>query len=88
MKAERARPGPKRSTANPHIPRPNGRTLQQSRVQQKLAEHGLRMGGLSHYLTEHQLDWIARDIPDGWTVAEYLATAILPDVMSEDEGWP
>lgn len=85
MKAERKRPGPKRSIDDPHIPRPNGRTLQQHRVQRKLAEHKMRMGGLSHYLTEHQLDWIARDIPDGWTVAEYLATAILPDVMAEDE---
>lgn len=85
MIAERKRPGPKRSTDDPHIPRPNGRTLQQHRVQRKLAQHSFRMGGLSHYLTEDQLDWIARDIPDGWTVAEYLATAILPDVMAEDE---
>jgi len=85
MNAERTRPGPKRSTDDPHVPRPNGRTLQQHRVQNSLAQHGLRMGGLSHHITEGQLDWIARDIPDGWTIAEYIANAIIPDAMAEGE---
>ena len=85
MITERTRPGPKRLTCDPHIPRPNGRTLQQHRVSSRLARHGLRMGGLSHHITEEQLDWIAQTIPDGWTVAEYLATAILPDAMAEDQ---
>jgi len=36
-------------------------------------------------MTDDKITWLARNVPEGMTVAEFLATALLDDAMAEDE---
>jgi hypothetical protein len=36
-------------------------------------------------MTDDKIAWLARNVPSGMTVAEFLVTALLDDAISEDE---
>ena len=65
--------------------RRNGTSLNQSTASTYLRRCGLRTGSLLQHMTDDKITWLARNVPEGMTVAEFLATALLDDAMAEDE---
>jgi hypothetical protein len=67
------------------VRRPNGNSLNQSTASTYLRRCGLRTGSVLQHLTDEKITWLARNVPEGMTVNEFLATALLDDAMAEDE---
>jgi hypothetical protein len=65
--------------------RANGESLHQSTASTYLRRCGLKTGSLLQHLTDEKIDWLARNVPAGMTVGEFLVTALLDDAMAEDE---
>jgi hypothetical protein len=65
--------------------RANGESLHQSTASTYLRRCGLKTGSLLQHLTDEKITWLARNVPAGMTVGEFLATALLDDAMAEDE---
>ena len=65
--------------------RPNGESLHQSTASTYLRRCGLKTGSLLQHLNDEKIDWLARNVPPGMTVGEFLVTALLDDAMAEDE---
>lgn len=65
--------------------RANGNSLNQSTASTYLRRCGLRTGSLLQHMTDDKITWLAKNVPSGMTVAEFLVTALLDDAMSEDE---
>ena len=65
--------------------RPNGDSLHQSTASTYLRRRGLKTGSLLQHLNDEKIDWLARNVPSGMTVGEFLVTALLDDAMAEDE---
>ena len=65
--------------------RQNGTSLNQSTASTYLRRHGLKTGSLLQHLTDEKINWLARNVPEGMTVGEFLVTALLDDAMAEDE---
>ena len=66
--------------------RANGESLHQSTASTYLRRCGLKTGSLLQHLTDEKITWLARNVPEGMTINEFLATALLDDAMAEDEG--
>ena len=65
--------------------RANGDSLHQSTASTYLRRRGLKTGSLLQHLNDEKIDWLARNVPAGMTVGEFLVTALLDDAMAEDE---
>ena len=65
--------------------RANGESLHQSTASTYLRRCGLKTGSLLQHLTDEKITWLARNVPEGMTINEFLATALLDDAMAEDE---
>ena len=65
--------------------RANGESLHQSTASTCLRRCGLKTGSLLQHLTDEKITWLARNVPEGMTVNEFLVTALLDDAMAEDE---
>ncbi len=65
--------------------RRNGTSLNQSTASTYLRRCGLRTGSLLQHMTDDKITWLARNVPAGMTVGEFLVTALLDDAMAEDE---
>lgn len=65
--------------------RANGESLHQSTASTYLRRCGLKTGSLLQHLTDEKITWLARNVPEGMTVNEFLATALMDDAMAEDE---
>jgi hypothetical protein len=65
--------------------RANGESLHQSTASTYLRRCGLKTGSLLQHLTDEKITWLARNVPEGMTVNEFLVTALLDDAMAEDE---
>jgi hypothetical protein len=65
--------------------RANGESLNQSTASTYLRRCGLKTGSLVQHLTDEKINWLARNVPEGMTVGEFLVTALLDDAMAEDE---
>ena len=65
--------------------RANGESLHQSTASTYLRRCGLKTGSLLQHLTDEKIDWLARNVPPGMTIGEFLVTALLDDAMAEDE---
>lgn len=67
------------------VKRPNGESLHQSTASTYLRRCGLKTGSLLQHLNDEKITWLARNVPPGMTVGEFLVTALLDDAMAEDE---
>ena len=65
--------------------RANGESLHQSTASTYLRRCGLKTGSLLQHLTDEKITWLARNVPEGMTINEFLATALMDDAMAEDE---
>ena len=65
--------------------RANGESLHQSTASTYLRRCGLKTGSLLQHLTDEKITWLARNVPPGMTIGEFLVTALLDDAMAEDE---
>lgn len=65
--------------------RQNGTSLNQSTASTYLRRQGLKTGSLLQHLNDEKINWLARNVPEGMTINEFLATALLDDAIAEDE---
>ena len=54
------------------------------RINDAARRRGMNIGNLGPHLNTEALDWLAKNKPPEMNIAEYMAKAILPDVMAED----
>ena len=76
----------RRTDVDRNAKRANGESLHQSTASTYLRRCGLKTGSLLQHLTDEKITWLARNVPAGMTVGEFLVTALLDDAMAEDEG--